>query len=54
MNATRYGKLLYVLDRVRIMACFGNQLIAGGRGVVLVYVRINIVDNHSVSMRGFG
>lgn len=30
MNATRYGKLLYILDQVRTMS--RNQHVVGGRG----------------------
>lgn len=32
MNATRYKKLLYILDQIRTMACSRNQHIVGGQG----------------------
>ena len=41
MNATTYGMLLPMLDRVRTK----NLHIVGGRGRVLIYFRMN--DNHN-------
>lgn len=32
MNATRYGKLPYMLDQARPVTCSGNQHAPGGRG----------------------
>lgn len=41
MNASRYRKLLYILDQIRSTACSRNQHVMGSRGGVLIYVRIN-------------
>lgn len=48
-DATRYGKLLHLLDQVRTTACPRNLHIAGGKGGVLIYVRMNTSYNQTIS-----
>lgn len=49
MNATRYGKSLYMLDQVRTTTCSRKQRVVGNRGRVLIYVRMNVNYDETVS-----
>lgn len=51
MNATRSGN--YMLDQVRTTTCSRHQHIARGKGGVLIYVRMNISYDQTVSKWGF-
>lgn len=47
INASRSGN--YMLDRVRTTTCSRHQHIAGGKGEVLIYMRMNISYDQTVS-----
>ena len=53
MNASRYEKLVCMLGQARTTArCYRNLHTVGGRGGLLVYVRMNIGYDQSVSKWG--
>ena len=52
MKTTKYGKLLYMLDQLRTTACSGNKHIAGRKGKVVSYVRMNINYDQTVAKSG--
>lgn len=50
MSAARYGTLLYTLDQVRTTTCSRTYHITGGKGSLLIYIRMNIrYDQTSLS-----
>lgn len=51
MNAIRSGN--YMLDQVRTATCSRHQHIAGSKGEVLIYMRMNISYDQTVSKWGF-
>lgn len=53
MNAARYGKLLYMLDQSRAIACSRNQHIIGGNRRVLICVSMNINYDQTTSKGKF-
>lgn len=51
-NASRYRKLLYMLDQVRATACSKGQHFVGGKGGELAYIRMNVDYGQMVSKDG--
>lgn len=49
MKTIKYGKLLYMLGQLRTTACSGNKHIAGRKGGVVGYVRMNINYDQTVA-----
>ena len=52
LNATRYRKLLYVLDQVRATTCSRGQHFIGGKGGVLICIRMNVDYGQTASKEG--